>query len=206
MPNLKNKNPVSNNILSVLIGITILVSIIGSWISINKLSPLTGYATTIYGSVNVTINCAAGVSFNSLGGITGGSVNFTAAAPGESRLTTNPSDITSGPFNITNDGSSLINVTISSTPLFNSPSANTLPNKYYSFNGTKTSNLPSCPPNANYPSWQQTSSTPTVAICRLNFTDGSDTALVHINITVPPDEPSGARNATITFTAISDTC
>jgi hypothetical protein len=197
------KKSISNNVLVVLIGITILVSIIGSWISINKLSPLTGYATTIYGSVNVTINCTAGISFNTVGN-SGVAVNFTAAAPGESRLTTTPSDITKGPFNITNDGTSLINISVSSTALFESPLANSLPNKYYSYNGTKSSSAPTCVVSTT--PWTQMSGTPTVAICRLNFTDGSDTGIIHINITVPPDEPSGARNATVTFTSSVDTC
>ena len=195
---------ISNNVLIVLIGITILVSVIGAWISINKLSPLTGYATTIYGSVNVTVNCTAGISFVT-SGTSGGAVNFTAAAPGDVRLTTSATDITAGPFNFTNDGTSLINISVSSTSLFKSLLANTLPNKYYSFNGTKTSTAPTCNPTSTLP-WTQMSTSALVAICRLNFSDGADSALVHINITIPPDEPSGAHNATVTFTSSVDTC
>ncbi len=221
------KKEISNNALVVLISATILITIIGTWVSINKISPITGFApttTTIYGQVNVTVNCTAGVSFAR------GNVNFTSAVPGDSRTSYTSSDLdNSGPFNITNDGTSLINISVAGAALFTSSSAATLPNKFFSYNvthievgagkyigncsmtyphnGVLCNGTNSGPPNATCGFWRVMQSTAdSGAVCRLNFSDGSDSVFVHINITIPTDEIGGRKNATITFTSSVDAC
>ena len=217
----KVSNEISNNVLVVLIGSVILVSIIGTFISLNKLAPITGFApttTTIYGQVNVTINCTAGISFARA------NVNFTAAIPGDARTTVTSADLdNSGPFNITNDGTGLINISIASANIWASTQG-AVPSRFFSYNvshlstyvGNCSLTFPHNPfcgnttngaPNSTCGLWRpMPSSAEQWPICRLNFTDGSDSVLVHINITVPSDEPSGKKNATVTFVATADTC
>lgn len=219
------KKELSNNALVVLISATILISVIGTWISINNLQPITGLpvtTTTLYGQVNVTINCTAGIGFAR------GNVNFTSAVPGDSRTTLTSGDLdNSGPFNITNDGTSLINVSVAASNIWASAQA-AIPTRFFSYNVTHIltgagvyigncsltypNNGRFCTqsgggPNSTCGLWRQfQSSADSGAICRLNFTDGSDSVLVHVNITVPSDEPSGRKNATITFVSSVDTC
>ncbi|MEK6974513.1 MAG: hypothetical protein AABW41_04740 [Nanoarchaeota archaeon] len=224
MANNVQKRDISNNVLVVLIAVTIFISIVGTWISISKLSPLTGFAattTTLYGQVNVSINCTAGIGFAR------GNVNFTSAMPGDARTTLTAADLdNSGPFNITNDGTGLINVSIAAANIWSSTQGG-VPSKFFSYNvthinagagiykGNCSLSYPTglfcaqsgAGPNATCGLWRMfQSSADSGAICRLNFTDGSDSVLVHVNITVPNDEPSGKKNATITFTASADTC
>ncbi|MBI2671241.1 hypothetical protein HYX18_04675 [Candidatus Woesearchaeota archaeon] len=225
MASKKQKKEISNNVLVVLIVTTIFVSIIGTWVSISRLSPLTGFAattTTIYGQVNVSINCTAGIGFAR------GNVNFTSAVGGDSRTSYTAADLdNSGPFNITNDGNSLVNISISSANLWAS-SQGAIPSRFYSYNVTHilagagiyigncsltyANNGRFCTqsgagPNSTCGLWRQfQSSADSGAVCRLNFTDGSDSVLVHVNITVPSDETGGRKNATVTFTSSSDTC
>ena len=117
---------VSNNTLLILITATIMVSIIGTWVTITRITPITGAVT---GTTNVSINATSGISLiTSL-------VNFTEATPGESRSTYRASDIKSGPFNISNDGTVFVNITMSATAIFTSPSF-TMPSKDYLYNVT----------------------------------------------------------------------
>ncbi|HLC56592.1 MAG TPA: hypothetical protein VJJ23_05125 [Candidatus Nanoarchaeia archaeon] len=205
-------NLISNNVLAVLLAITIIFSITGTLISLSRMEALTGAAAAV-GTVNVTVNESAGISLSQ------SAVNFTTSDPGVNRITTTGLDIQAGPFNLTNDGTVLVNVTIGSTALFSVASANTLPNRFYSYNithiltgdgiyigncsyGMRGNNL-ICGNNASCGAWRAMVATAAAetAICRLNFTDGSDSVLIQVNITVPSDEPAGTRNANVTFTS-----
>ena len=208
----KEVKGISNNVLAVLLFATILFSITGTLFSLSRIESLTGAAAAI-GTVNITVNESNGIT------LTQSAVNFTLSIPGNSRTTLTGGDIQAGPFNLTNDGTVLINVTIGSTPLFSSSSANTLPNVFYSYNITHIvsgvgiyigncsygmrGNNPICGNNATCGLWRPMVATANAetSICRLNFTDGSDSVLVQVNITIPSDEPAGTRNANVTFTS-----
>ena len=196
---------ISNNTLLVLISATILVSIIGTWVTITKITPITGAVT---GTTNVTVNTTTGISLATA------LVNFTESTPGESRRTYSTTDIRSGPFNITNDGTVLVNITMSATSPFTSSSF-TMPNFRYLynvsilsdyqnrafFNCTVGVNSTACCNGYDYAGYRYVKSTTEFAICNLNFTDGKDSVLVHINITIPSDEAAGVKTSVVTFLA-----
>ena len=196
---------ISNNVLLVLISATILVSVIGTWVTITKITPITGAVT---GTTNVTVNSTAGISLST------SLVNFTESTPGESRTTYRTTDIRSGPFNITNDGTVLVNVTMSATNPFTSASF-TLPGSKYLynvsiladymgrqyFNCTVGVNSTTGGAGYDFASYLYVQSTAKHIICNLNFTDGKDSVLIHINITIPSDEAAGVKTSVVTFLA-----
>ncbi|MBS3149741.1 hypothetical protein J4455_03575 [Candidatus Woesearchaeota archaeon] len=193
-------NQVSNNFLIVLILATIIFSTIGTWISLSKLSPLTGLVPAPgIGLVNVTVNASLAFS------ITPQSVNFTPAMnPGDIDGTT---DLTPLPFNVTNDGTVVINVTVKeAASMFTGCSQNTSCLQYACGNTTINGNCSGnhCTTGKNVPClpnlWN-VSTTAQQAISFLDFASANDTVYVHINVTVPLNEPSGAKTATLTFQA-----
>ncbi|MBI2451570.1 right-handed parallel beta-helix repeat-containing protein [Candidatus Pacearchaeota archaeon] len=105
------------------------------------------------------------------------------------------------PFLLENIGNVFVNITGGATSLWQTianPSQyyqfkidnNTLANKSFNWFSSRTTytNMPS-------------NATPIFAIAELNYTDATNTAEIDINITVPPNEGSGVRSSTITFTA-----
>ncbi len=191
---------ISNNVLFVIVVSAIAVSIIGTWVTITKITPITGAVT---GTTNVTVNTTTGISLATA------LVNFTESTPGESRSSYRTSDIRSGPFNITNDGTVLVNITMSATTLFTS-GTNAFPGFTYLYNVSiladyqnkalwnctvgLTAGLP-----YQFAGYRFVNNSAEVAICFLNFTDGKDSALVHINITIPSDETAGTKTSVVTF-------
>ncbi|HLC74130.1 MAG TPA: hypothetical protein VJH20_05855 [Candidatus Nanoarchaeia archaeon] len=188
----KRKNPkqVSNNFLVVLILASILFSVVGTWISLSKLSPLTGLVSSP-GLVNVTVNRSLAFT------LTPTSVNFTGLGNNDADNTT---DLTPKPFNLTNDGNVLINISIAVTSLWltaGSPTAlfqcrcgnTTVDGNCSQVVFPSIINFTNCPTSA------------TVFIPFLDWADGNDTNYLHVNVTVPSGEPGGFRESTITFTA-----
>jgi hypothetical protein len=104
------------------------------------------------------------------------------------------------PFTIQNDGNRKVNVTISATSLF---TAATNPTDFYKYkmapSGEGTCYIGTCTNTSQYYYM------PSVAgqnICYLNFTDSCDSALIHINVTVPTSEADGVKTSTVTLLAV----
>ena len=182
-------NQISNNFLVVLILASILFSVVGTWISLTRLSPLTGYTT---GLVNVTVNRT--LTFT----LTPRYVNFTGLNPSDGDNTT---DLAPLPFNVTNDGNVLINVSIAVTDLFLTSAA---PSAFFQCRCGNTTTDGNCS-RLVFPSFNTSfRNCPTSAAVFLPFLDydsSNDTNYLHINVTVPSAEPGGFRESTVTFTA-----
>jgi hypothetical protein len=105
------------------------------------------------------------------------------------------------PFLIQNDGNSFLNVTILSTDLWNTEANPTLNYTFKADNNT-FENL-----SFNVVQSQTTFAAFLAALAEkmflvgLNYTNATDTAEIDLNVSVPLNEGSGYKNATITFTA-----
>jgi hypothetical protein len=104
------------------------------------------------------------------------------------------------PFTIQNDGNRKVNVTISATSLFSTAPS---PTDFYKFkiapSGEGTCYIGPCTNTSQYYYMPTVDSN---SICYLNYTDSCDTALIHINATVPSAESDGVKTSTVTFLAI----
>jgi len=202
---------IDNNTLSIILIIVIFISILITWDGMMRLQGIIGAATGL-GYVNVTVNETVGITMVT------NTVNFTSTLPGVSKTTYIATDITSGPFNITNDGTVDINITITDTETLFS-SANLNRDIHYLYNVTlaqKNTAVYDCSlnmtlglkftPVTSISGWRafpvSGAETP---ICGLNYTDGADSVTININITVPNDESSGTKAARVTFTSVATT-
>ena len=208
--------------------IAIILSVFSIFLSIGKLS-ITGGSSSGY--INVTVMEGIDISI----GIT--SINFSATVPSQSRNSYNASDVQDCDadnhcgFNITNDGTTFINITIRETDsLFSSSNYDAV--QHFSYNTTMKDPLyttaygskGNCSTgydqgfkgpddNGQTGQWRAIpSSSAEVAICYLNDTDVAsdgiddhrpDIAVIEINITAPSDEPTGTKSGILTFTAVA---
>lgn len=188
----KNSKQVSNNFLVVLILASILFSVVGTWISLSKLSPLTGLVSSP-GYVNVTVNRSLAFTLIPT------SVNFTGLGNSDGDNTT---DLTPKPFNLTNDGNVLINISIAVTSLWQTAAS---PTALFGCRCGNTTVDGNCSQTGIWPTFNDTfrncPTSATVFIGFLDWDNSNDTNYLHINVTVPSGEPGGFRESTITFTA-----
>ncbi|MEM5804554.1 MAG: hypothetical protein QXU82_01770, partial [Candidatus Aenigmatarchaeota archaeon] len=105
------------------------------------------------------------------------------------------------PFEIRNDGTVRVNITVNATDLWSSV-AN--PSEYYRVRVNDSSEG-----NCYLASDSQTtymdmpdSLTPTSLVRRLNFPSNCDTVQVHVNVTVPGSEGAGVKTSSVEFTAV----
>ncbi|MDD9952892.1 MAG: LamG domain-containing protein [Candidatus Woesearchaeota archaeon] len=110
-------------------------------------------------------------------------------------------DYTVQPFLLENTGNVHLNVTLNATggPLYSSVGLN---NDAFSFKAEENEST------AMNVSGSQTTYTPvpntfTLVIKQLNYTDTADVAAIHINLTVPGDEPPGAKETDIVFSGVA---
>ena len=110
----------------------------------------------------------------------------------------NTTDDSPNPFILQNDGNCLLNISIDATSLFESAAH---PSSYYQFKvDNYTLENGSFMWDYSLYSWTDIPSATTHAITELNNTDDTDTVEVDIKLTVPPEEPGGYRDSTVTFT------
>lgn len=184
---------ISNNYLVLLVFFAILVSIIGTWTNLNK---ITGRGPTDTGIVNVTVNTTISITLrDATVGVS--SVNFTLNQ-GESDDT---NDTTPAPFNVTNDGAVQVNITVNATKLFTSgswPSTN--------FQGRCSNSSAggaagyNCTGNSTQDYYQLGDEY--LSMDLLDWTSGNDTGAFDIAVDVPSGEPGGEKQSTVTFSAI----
>jgi parallel beta-helix repeat protein len=124
-------------------------------------------------------------------------VNFGTMLPNEENDT---EDNAPSPLLIQNDGNVIVDIIVTGTDLWQTKPN---PSSYYQYKaGINESN--SFNETISTMTWTNMSSTNTfVDIADLKYVDESDTAEVELKIKVPPDEPAGSRNSTITITAQS---
>jgi hypothetical protein len=130
-------------------------------------------------------------------------VNFGTIISGSENTT----DLTPFPFVVQNDGNVNVNLTIYSTDLWSSVSN---PSPFFQFNVSEneTGTLPdltanSINVNTSFPSkFVQMPATPVWLANRTKWQNSTDALNIHLNITVPPDEPGTTKTATVTITAV----
>jgi hypothetical protein len=131
--------------------------------------------------------------------LTNDEINFGAL------YSTNVTDTTSDhyPLLIRNDGNAMLNVSVNSSALWTTQPTGS---SYYQF---KIDNVSGESGSFNWTgsitSWLAIPITgDVVAIDQLNYSDSKDSAEVDIRLEVPPNEPSGAKMATVVFTSRLD--
>ena len=188
---------ISNNVLVVLIVVAIFVSVAGTWISLGKLTPITGYSGAS-GTATVTVNDTVDITLSN-SPVAFGSQDVSVA----NDTTDNNPDA----FNISNDGSVYVNVSASVTSLWDSQAS---PTPYYNMSCRNETWLP-CDAVHNGTGFNNhTSASNPAGIVASNILVGlpfnltNNSARVDISISVPIGEASGSKSSTITFTAIKD--
>lgn len=104
------------------------------------------------------------------------------------------------PLILQNDGNVRLDVNISSAPLWTSDTVR-LNSSYYQYKANNSMNLEESFVYYQQGIWQNMSNTPTTLLYALNYTEHYDFSTVDIGIEVPTDEPPGAKNGTVIFTA-----
>ena len=190
--NQKSNTQISNNFLVLLIVAAILFSVIGTWISLTRLSPLTGFLGATQAVVNVTVNST--VTFT----ISPNSTNFSRLNPNDKDDTTDGSP---APMNITNNGNSIINISVSAgDALYDSAALGTFYFQICCANSTFDGNV-SLKSNTTCPSYVNVVSSSFVICPYLDFDNSNDTNVININTSVPSAEPAGLKESILTFTA-----
>ena len=185
----------STNALALLLVIAILVSVGGTLVSLSRLhaqslEAITGGATT--GTMTASVSNVTAISLQTA------TVAFGTVSLGTAYDTTGGSP---APFNVQNDGSVNVNVTINASAIFSGLTTN---DSSYRFK-CRLNEGPNCPtgspstftdlPTANDTLLNRT------AVYDLPFANTNDSRFVDIQINVPSDEPGGSKSSTVTFTA-----
>ena len=217
-----------NTFIYILAFLALFSIFVSSWVHYQPSNKITGL---VVGTVNVTINRTVAII------LIRDNINFTVSNPGNNRVSYTATDLTGAPlsncgarnntqtcgFNLTNDGSVTVNITMRETgTLFSSSAFNRIKHFLYNVSVPNTART-ICPsfyttpqPQIGYANpltgvyygiptgnWSPVNTTVVTIICGLNFTNadsgniGSDLATIDVNITVPSDEVSGNKGATL---------
>jgi len=104
------------------------------------------------------------------------------------------------PFELENDGNTEANVSVNSTPLWQSESAQ-LNTSYYRFKADNSTEANSFDWINSQTVWADMSDFYKSVIAILNHTDSNDLAEIDIRVEVASDEPPGSKSAILTFKA-----
>lgn len=102
-------------------------------------------------------------------------------------------------FVLRNDGSVLVNITVSASALFNSTSGNSTNYRFNTTNSSGNTSMKEVCMNAQNTWFTMPLSSSTYIVCNLNFTDGNDYARIDIEVTIPSGESAGSKSSTVTF-------
>ena len=183
----KKNNRVSNNILVILLGVSILISIFGTWVTLSYVDQITG-AVTVPASSNLTITGTTNCVFND------NQIDFGSMAFGANKYSEN-STIANW-FIMENNGNYILNVSayVNTEELFTTDSAPTA-NWQLKCNSSQTTDCR----NTTYTKIQTTLPLANILIPNLSPIDAQDEVTFGVNVTIPSGEPAGAKNGTITF-------
>ncbi|HJX05647.1 MAG TPA: hypothetical protein VJ461_02975 [Candidatus Nanoarchaeia archaeon] len=106
----------------------------------------------------------------------------------------NTADDNPTPLVARSTGNVFINVTVNATPLFTAVGMNTY---YYQFKAdfNETNSFASCSRNTSFVNMTNTSAE--IIFCNMSYEDANDEGEIELNITVPADEPAGAKSSSI---------
>lgn len=199
--------PLSNKTLIYLISIAIIITLFGTTYNLTKLQEiqsLTGLATSVTGTINVTVDSTASINltiFEIDWGAGEVSVGFS-----EAFLDTKDGSVTGGSWSavtqgikLQNIGNRLLNVTINGTNASSFIGGTTPEFRFQAINST--GNDSSCPGNLLTGQNDIINQT-RIAICdKFNFTAANSFLTIDINLSIPENAPTGSKNTTITFDA-----
>lgn len=217
---------ISNKTLAFLVFVAILVSLFGTFLSLNRLKyigpaqPITGMGTTPTGNATLTVVTLSSINFtdnsvnwgtgyvNTSGGYTTCKMNTTAGYAGSSGCANFTQEITG--MTLFNDGNTNITIQLVSNvsagvdfiggtnPVFQYNVSN---NEAFScLNATGNENL--WPFGNGSVGWLPVNITGagTIICPRLQYTDGNDSLRIHLLVEIPYDALSGAWGAMLTAT------
>ena len=106
------------------------------------------------------------------------------------------------PFTIQNDGSCNLNLTILATTLWDSDNGGNNTHYYrYNVSESEAGSLVNISSDVVNASWPYFTTNAITFVTRFKFNNSNDLLELDINVTVPPDEPAGAKSSTVTVTA-----
>ena len=204
------KKKFSNNSLAVVLVIAIIFSVLITWNTLQTIEdPLTGMASVLKGTANVTISREIAISFAV------SNVSFTDATTGQSRDSYASAQVnncgTDGicGLNITNDGSVTVNITLQTTkdmfsgtsPIFYCNISNNGGGAVYygptiEMTSVGNASMQDCLSTASGGDGIEN------FVANLSYVDPIDWVMIDFKITVPADEPAGLKFATIQLTAV----
>jgi len=188
------KLKISNNNLSVLLVMVIVVSLFGTFASITYLSSngITGFATSnVTGTTSVTVSSETSCT----------AVDNTIAFGTLARGAVNDSETLSDYITIENNGNSVINVSAYATEDLWDVVSNQAPNANWRIHCNTVQDGGSTTCTADYTNIPTSDG---VVLSELLVpADATDLLTVGVNITVPNDETAGAKTGTIKFVCLS---
>ncbi len=195
---------VSNKTLVSIILVSLAFTLLGMWVLYDKL-PVTGLVANPTGTVSANVQGTADIFLQN------NTVNFGSVSIG-STYVTNGNWSNASQFLIRNDGSVLVNITITAGALWNGTCSHTGNYEYNATNATgNTSIISVCDGIHSTPGqWANVPITGGAGCsvdtlqkfaCNFNFTDGNDYSRMDIRITVPSGESAGTKTSTVTLTA-----
>ena len=196
---------ISNNALAVLMIIALAVSVVGTLSTLDMLKVAQVPTGFVVGQANVTVNSTTTITLP-VSSIDFGTMNVPSFG---SNYVNDTTDGSPPPFQIANNGSVVINITVGAEDLWTTPTSTACyggsasnPTACYQY---KCGDLPggaSCSPEGvtTFTNMNSTAN-PYKVIAYLDYKAGNDTLEVEINVSVPDDEPQGAKGSLVTFTA-----
>jgi hypothetical protein len=175
----------NNNVVAVGLFVALVAIVLGTWASLNYVDYLTGAATSVTGSTNVTVTSVTSCT------ILDDLVSFGQMARGDSNTSSGIGDY----MEIENDGNT--NITIVGNRTQDLWSAQPAPSTYWRIRCVGTPDTgATCDSTFQNVAGDGSSNT---LVTGLSPIDSKDNITIGFNITVPTDEPYGYKNGTVTF-------
>jgi len=184
-------NEISNNVLAVLVGIGIVVSLVGVVFFANSAS-ITG--APIVNVSSATGTTSLGVRGNLVLTLTDNAINLGDLELGETESSEDVNDF----FTVQNDGSNDFDVYAYGTASpFTSPTngANAIPNNYYQIHANSSESGTANYTYGNVPLQENK----VLLVDALNKQNSQDAANIGVKVIIPSDEPEGSKSATLTI-------
>jgi hypothetical protein len=177
---------VSNNSLAVLLAVAIVASVSATWFSVSFMDTITGAATSDTGTTTLTVDAETSCL----------TIDGTVALGNLGKNISNSSEVVGDYIEVENNGN--VNIDIlgyASAELWDDVSYQA-PSSYWQIKCNR-SQSGTC--NESYLNLNESQGTGYIFISGLVFADSTDNVTVGVNVTVPPDESTGAKSGTITF-------
>ncbi len=215
---------ISNNTLALFLIAAVAISVVGTFVSLDKLNTLskltaTGFATSnsqATATLNISTTTSIKFSINSVdfgtGSVntTGTYTNCTMTINESSAITKvgcigfNDTNAAGDTFIIENDGGTDLNVTLNSTKTaatFIGGNASIV-SFQYAVSNNETASGNSCAGTLGLVGWTEVNTSDRNICTNLTYLDGADTLRLGVRVVIPYDAISGAKTSTFTATGV----